>query len=45
MRLEHPKAGKIQQGAVLNCISVQGYDDCECHGISSQSDYNKTRAR
>jgi hypothetical protein len=33
MRLEHPKAVKIQQGAVLNCVVVPGYDNCNCYGI------------
>lgn len=33
MRLDHPKAGQIQQGSVINCIAVPGYEDCNCHGI------------
>jgi hypothetical protein len=33
MRLEHPKSGKIEQGALFNCAFVPGYEDCPCHGI------------
>jgi hypothetical protein len=33
MRLQHPKAGKIQQGALFNCVVVPGYENCDCHGI------------
>jgi hypothetical protein len=33
MRLEHPKSGTIQQGALFNCVLVPGYDDCPCHGL------------
>ena len=33
MRLEHPRSGKIQQGAFFNCALVSGYEGCPCHGI------------
>lgn len=33
MRLEHPQAGKIQQGALFNCALVPGYEGCPCHGL------------
>jgi hypothetical protein len=33
MRLESPKSGKIQQGALFNCALVPGYEDCPCHGL------------
>lgn len=33
MRLEHPQAGKLQQGALFNCVRVPGYEDCRCHGL------------
>lgn len=33
MRLEHPKSGTIQQGALFNCALVPGYEECQCHGL------------
>ena len=33
MRLEHPKSGKLQQGALFNCVLVSGYEGCPCHGL------------
>jgi hypothetical protein len=33
MRLEHPQAGKVQQGAIFNCATVRGYERCPCYGI------------
>jgi len=33
MRLELPKSGKIQQGALFNCVQVPGYEGCACHGL------------
>lgn len=33
MRLEYPKSGKLQQGALFNCVLVPGYEACPCHGI------------
>jgi len=33
MRLEHPVAGKAQQGAIFNCAIVPGYEGCACFGI------------
>lgn len=33
MRLEHPEAGRLQQGAIFNCAIVPGYDDCPCFGL------------
>lgn len=33
MRLEHPKSGKVQQGALFNCVLVPGYEGCPCHGL------------
>jgi len=33
MRLEHPKSGRIQQGALFNCVLVPGYEGCPCHGL------------
>lgn len=32
-RLHHPEAEKIQQGAIFNCASVQGYESWSCSGI------------
>lgn len=33
MRLVHPEAGRIQQGAIFNCVNVPGYEGWPCSGI------------
>ena len=33
MRLLHPSARSIQQGAIFNCVLEPGYEDCKCCGI------------
>lgn len=33
MRLDHPQSGKIEQGALFNCLNVPGYEGCPCHGL------------
>lgn len=33
MRLQHPIAGKTQQGAIFNCATAPGYQGCNCWGI------------
>jgi hypothetical protein len=33
MRLEHPQAGRIQQGGIFNCLLEPGYSEYRCHGI------------
>ena len=33
MRLDYPNSDKIQQGAILNCIRVSGYEGCICNAI------------
>ena len=33
MRLKHPEAATIEQGAIFNCTVVPGYKSCKCWGI------------
>ncbi len=33
MRLDHPQAGKLQQGAIFNCAAISGYENCKCSGV------------
>jgi len=32
-RLDHPKSGHLQQGAIFNCVHVPRYESCCCCGI------------
>lgn len=32
-RIRLPENGKLQQGALINCIAVPTYDGCDCHGL------------
>ena len=33
MRLLHPTAERLAQGAIFNCVPVFGYENCKCSGI------------
>jgi hypothetical protein len=33
MRLLHPQAAKLEQGAIFNCLRINGYENCACSGL------------